>query len=508
MDDARTQAGLPAVIPVPAEIEAIVGTDVTLGDDAVIAADPNAVGVGEYLAGLLRPATGLALPVVVLDAAAPAGPGIALRLTALPGGDEAYGISTDGRTVTITAAAAEGLFRGVQTLRQLLPVTIEGRERVAGPWTVPGVRVSDRPRFAYRGVMLDVARHFFAVADVERYIDQAALYKVNHLHLHLTDDQGWRLEIATWPRLTAYGAGTEVGGGPGGFYTRDDYRRIVGYAAERFITVVPEIDLPGHTNAALAAYPELTRDGVAVPRYTGIEVGFSSLVADNPRTYRFLDDVFGEVAALTPGPYLHLGGDEAKNTTREEYDQILVRAQQMVRAHGKTPIGWHEAAEGPLDPSTVVQFWGTTRDAPEVVAAAGRGNRVIMSPANLTYLDMQYAPGDRLGLHWAGYIEVDDAYGWDPGDYLPGVADEHVLGVESPLWTETAATAADLDELAFPRLPVIAEVGWSPRTARDWSSMRDRLTAHAARWDALGIAYYRSPRVDWPVASGAGAPPA
>lgn len=503
MDD--TRRALPAVIPVPVEIEAVDGTDVTLDADAVITVAPASVSVAEQVAGLLRSATGLPLPVVIAATPGPAGPGIALVLAAgdaAAAGDprdaEAYELVTDGRTVTVSAGAPVGLFRGVQTLRQLLPAAVERRSPQRGPWTIPGVRVSDRPRFAYRGVMLDVARHFFGVADVERFIDQAALYKVNHLHLHLTDDQGWRIEIASWPRLTSYGAGSEVGGGPGGFYTQDDYRRIVGYAAERFITVVPEIDLPGHTNAALAAYPELTRDGVAVPRYTGIEVGFSSLVADNPRTYRFLDDVFGEVAALTPGPYLHLGGDEAKSTTREEYDTILARAQELVRAHGKTPIGWHETAEGPLDPSAVVQFWGVTPDGPEVVAAAARGNRIVMSPASLTYLDMQYAPGDRLGLHWAGYIDVDDAYAWDPADYLAGVGEEHVLGVESPLWTETATTAADLDELAFPRLPAIAEIGWSPRAARDWSSLRERLAAHAPRWAALGIAYYRSTRVDWP----------
>ncbi|GAA1772737.1 beta-N-acetylhexosaminidase [Luedemannella helvata] len=527
MDDARspeTRGVLPAVIPVPVGMAAVAGTEVTLGAGAVIAADPGADGVAEYLAGLLRPATGLPFPV----STTPPGPGIALRLVAAGGAEaqsrslgaqaapmvtggvgptvegEAYELVTDGSVVTISAATPAGLFRGVQTLRQLLPATVERRSPGEGPWTVPGVRIVDRPRFAYRGVMLDVARHFFPVATVERFIDQAALYKVNHLHLHLTDDQGWRLEIASWPRLTSYGAGSEVGGGPGGFYTQDEYRHLVEYAAARFITVVPEIDLPGHTNAALAAYPELTRDGVAVPRYTGIEVGFSSLAADNPRTYRFLEDVFGEVAALTPGPYLHLGGDEAKNTSRGEYDTMLARAQQIVRGYGKTPIGWHEIAEGPLDPPTVVQFWGTSREAPEVVAAAGRGHRVIMSPASLTYLDMQYVPGDRLGLNWAGFIEVDDAYGWDPAGHLPGVTEEHVLGVESPLWSETATTGADLDELAFPRLPVLAEVGWSPRDARDWASLRARLAAHGPRWDTLGIAYYRSERVAWPVAADAG----
>ena len=503
MDDARspgTRGALPVVIPVPAEIEAVAGTDVTLGADAVISVHPGAEAVAEYVAGLLRPATGLPFPVTTED-----GPGIALRLRPARGasvdratGDEAYDLVADGRAVTISGSAPVGLFRGVQTLRQLLPAAVEGRSVHSGPWVVPGVRIVDRPRFAYRGVMLDVARHFFPVATVERFIDQAALYKVNHLHLHLTDDQGWRLEITSWPRLTGYGAASEVGGGPGGCYTQDEYRHLVEYAAARFITVVPEIDLPGHTNAALAAYPELTRDGVAVPRYTGTEVGFSSLAADNPHTYRFLADVFGELAALTPGPYLHLGGDEAHNTDREDYATMLTRAQRIVRGHGKIPIGWHEIAQAPLDPSAVMQFWGTTREAPAVVAAVDRGHRVIMSPATRAYLDMQYAPGDRLGLNWAGFIEVDDAYAWDPADHLPGVVEEHVLGVESPLWTETAASAADLDELAFPRLAVLAEVGWSPRAARDWASLRGRLAAHAERWDALGIAYYRSARVDWP----------
>jgi hexosaminidase len=379
---------------VPAPLETTVGEGrFRLGPDTAIAAGPGTADVAGYLSEVLG------------DLPLREDGQITLALSPDPAvGDEGYQLDITTGGIALRAKTPAGLFHGVQTLRQLGTADEFGVRRIV-----------DRPRFGYRGVMLDVARHFFPVADVKRVIDLAALLKLNHLHLHLTDDQGWRIAVSTWPRLTAYGAGTEVGDGPGGFYTQDDYREIVTYAQERFITVVPEVDLPGHTNAALASYPELTCDGEAPPRYTGIEVGFSSLCAGNEVTYRFLDDVFGELAKLTPGPYLHLGGDEAKTTDPHDYAAIVERAEDIVRAHGKTAIGWHEIADADLHPSTVVQFWGVSPDAPEVAAAAARGNRIVLSPANRVYLDMKYDPHTALGLSWAGYVPVPDAYDWDPG---------------------------------------------------------------------------------------------
>ena len=351
----------------------------------------------------------------------------------------------------------------------------------------PGVVIRDQPRFAYRGVMLDVARHFFDVAEVERLIDLAAMEKINYLHLHLTDDQGWRIAIDGWPRLTDYGAGTEVGGGPGGYYTQDDYRELVAYAAARFITVVPEVDLPGHTNAALASYPELTCDGVAPQRYTGIEVGFSALCPDRDATYRFLDDVFGQLAALTPGPYLHLGGDEARTMSDEDYATVVTRAQAIVASHDKVAIGWHDVVGANLDPATVLQYWGRSG---ERLDAAGHG--VIMSPADRAYLDQKYDSGTRIGLTWAGPTSIEEAYDWDPG-----AGGSAVLGVEAPLWTETVTTVDDIEYLAFPRLAAIAELGWSPTSTHDWTGFRQRLGAQAPRWAALDVDFARVGGVPW-----------
>jgi len=216
------------------------------------------------------------------------------------------------------ARTPAGLFYGVQTLRQLLPAAVEYSAAFPRPMRLPAARVVDAPRFAWRGAMLDVARHFIEAAEVKRFVDLMALYKLNRLHLHLSDDQGWRLEIRSRPNLTRHGGSTEVGGGPGGFYTQEQYADLVRYAQERFVTIVPEIDMPGHTNAALASYPELNCNGVAPALYTGTEVGFSALCVESEATYRWIDDVVREIAALTPGAYFHIGGEEGERLTHEQ----------------------------------------------------------------------------------------------------------------------------------------------------------------------------------------------
>jgi hexosaminidase len=389
----------------------------------------------------------------------------------------------------------------VQTLRQLLPVAAEATTVQPGPWPVPGGTIVDQPRFVYRSAMLDVARHFFTVAQVKRYIDQLVLYKVNHLHLHLSDDQGWRIVIDSWPRLTTIGGSTAVGRDPGGFYTKSDYTEIVNYAAARFVTIVPEIDMPGHTNAALASYAELNCDGVAPPLYTGTRVGFSSLCVPLPLTYTFVDDVVREISALTPGPYFHIGGDEAQSTTDEEYTTFVNRAQGIVAAHGKTVVGWHDVVYSDELPSTVLQYWVTATTHPAVADAASRGTKVIMSPANKAYLDMKYTSSTKLGLKWAGLIEVQTAYEWDPANHLAGVGEASVLGVEGPLWSETIRTSADIEYMAFPRLPALMELAWSPRATHNWTSFQQRLGAQGPRWRVMGMNYYQSRQIAWPVGS-------
>ncbi len=204
------------------------------------------------------------------------------------------------------------------------------------------------PKYGYRGAMLDVARHFFTVDEVKKYIDLLAMYKINKLHLHLSDDQGWRIEIKSWPNLTNYGGSTEVGGGPGGFYTQEEYIELVSYAQERFITIIPEIDLPGHTNAALASYPELNCNGKSPDLYTGTEVGFSTLCANKEITFQFLDDVIREISEITPGPYFHIGGDESHVTKEEDYITFINRSQDMVLKYGKKVMGWDEIQNADL----------------------------------------------------------------------------------------------------------------------------------------------------------------
>ncbi len=368
-------------------------------------------------------------------------------------------------------------------------------------WSVPTGTVTDRPRFAWRGAMLDVARHFFTVDEVKQYIDLLALYKLNTLHLHLTDDQGWRIQIDSWPKLTTVGGSTEVGGGPGGFYSKADYAEIVRYAADRFITVVPEIDMPAHMHAAIASYPELgcgrpapSPNPNAPPGlYTGIRVGFSALCHDKPVVHRFVDDVVRELAAMTPGPYIHLGGDEVEELKPEQYAAFVGRMQETVARHGKTMIGWDEIGRARLRPGTIAQMWR----ADTSVAAVRQGARVIMSPATKAYLDMKYTQATEIGHQWAALIELRTAYDWDPVTHFPRVTERDVLGVEAPLWTETVVNITAAEYLLMPRLPAIAEVGWTAAAGKSWESFRTRIAAHAPRWRFLGINYYPSPQVAW-----------
>jgi hexosaminidase len=489
-----------AVVPAPASVRTT-GSQFTLAPQSKIVVAPSSQAarpVAAQLAAVLRRSTGYELPIVGTGFAAH---DIRLDLAPSGTGDEGYRLEAGADGLALRAETPAGLFHGVQTLRQLLPARVESDHVQPGPWSVPGVRIADEPRFSWRGAMLDVSRHFFSVAEVERYIDQLALYKINTLHLHLADDQGWRIMIDSWPRLATYGGSTEVGGGPGGYYTKQDFAEIVRYAADRFMTVVPEIDSPGHTNAALASYAELNCDGVAPPLYTGTAVGFSSLCVAKKITYEFLDDVIREITAQTPNPYYHIGGDEAHSTKHDDYIRFVNREQDIVHRYGKRMMGWQEIAAADAARGSVAQYWhpasGSQSGTTLARTAVSKGMKIVMSPANRAYLDMQYNPQTPLGLHWAGYVEVRDAYEWDPATLVDGVGESDVLGVEGPLWSETLDESPDIEFMAFPRLPGLAELGWSPATGRSWDEYRFRLAAQGPRWDALGINYYRSPQVPW-----------
>ncbi|MQA25903.1 MAG: family 20 glycosylhydrolase [Micromonosporaceae bacterium] len=499
---AARPATTPSVVPAPASLRLTSGGafSITRTTEIVVRPDSvDAVRVGEHLASLLRPSTGYPVPVTVAAGPGPSG-AIILDPAGSDGlGAEGYTLTVDAGNATLTGHGAQGLFRAAQTLRQLLPPTMEADTVQPGPWAVPGVEISDAPRFGYRGAMLDVSRHFFSVDEVRRYIDLAAMYKINVLHLHLSDDQGWRIAIDSWPRLATYGGSTEVGGGPGGYYTKADYASIVAYAAERYITVVPEIDMPGHTNAALASYAELNCDGVAPPLYTGTDVGFSSLCIDKAITYDFVDDVIAELAAMTPGDHVHMGGDEAHATTPEDYQTFLGRVFPIVGAQGKRVMGWQEIAAGPLPPGAVTQYWGTgdARSADLTRLAVQKGARVVMSPANRAYLDMKYNRSTPYGLTWAGYTSVKKSYAWDPASQVAGVGESDIAGVEAPLWSETIDDIDKAEFMAYPRLPGIAEIGWSPASTHDWNDYRNRLADQGPRWDIMGVDYYRAPDVPW-----------
>ena len=496
------------VVPAPTSVVAGSGAPFALTRETAIvvaADDPAVTRVGEMLAALLRPATGFRFAVSPAGGAAPRG-AIALRLggpAAL--GDEGYELAITSDSVRLTAARPAGLFRGMQTLRQLLPSGIEAEQsvlRTDSAWTVPTGRITDQPRFAWRGGMLDVARHFFTVDEVKQYIDLLALYKLNVLHLHLSDDQGWRIQIDAWPKLATVGGLTEVGGGPGGYYTKADYADIVRYAQDRFVDVVPEIDMPAHTAAAIAAYPELgcsrpapdSSFGVPVPGlYTGIHVGFSALCHDKEITYKFVDDVVRELAAMTPGRYLHMGGDEVEVLSHAQYAAFVERVQGIVAKHGKTMVGWDEIARSRLLPGTIAQMWRSDTS----MAAQRQGAKLVMSPSTKAYLDMKYTPANEIGHRWAAYIELRTAYDWEPVTHFKGVTERDVLGVEAPLWSETVPSISAAQFLLLPRLPAIAEVGWSAAANRDWERFRTRLAAHAPRWRQLGLNYYPSPQVAW-----------
>ena len=430
--------------------------------------------------------------------------------------EEGYELEVDKDKISILSKSPKGIFNGVQTLRQLMPTEIESDKVMRNfKWTIPTVTIKDAPEYGYRGAMLDVSRHFFSVEDVKHFVDQIAKYKINMLHLHLSDDQGWRIEIKSWPLLTTIGGSTAVGGGDGGFYTQEQYKDIVAYAQARFITIVPEIDMPGHTNSALAAYGILN-PGIKVPEedsrvadrktlgvddedkdvsplYTGIKVGFSTLDTKKEITYKFVDDVIRELSEITPGPYIHIGGDESHVTELEDYIPFIERAQEIVSKYGKKTIGWDEVAHAKLKPTSVAQFWAKADNAK---MAAEQGAKILMSPSTYAYLDMQYDTTTLIGLHWAAYIEADDAYNWEPTELVEGLGKNQILGVEAPLWTETITNREELEYMVFPRLTAIAEIGWTPQNQRNWESYKTRLNQHTKRWDLMGINYYKSPRLN------------
>jgi len=504
IDDANAAAPLGNVVPAPVSVQPAADVRFYLkSDSAIYATGGAATDVANLLAGLLRTPTGYGLPLKPLSPSTDVR-GIALMLGGADAstGAEGYQLKVTGTAVTIRANQRQGLINGVATLRQLLPAKVDSQNAVAGPWPVQGGQILDYPRYAYRGALLDVARHFFPVSTVKRYIDDLARYKINYLNLHLIDDQGWRIQIGSWPNLTEIGGSTGVGGMMGGYYTMADYKAIVAYAAQRGITVIPEVEGPAHEHAALASYAELNCDGVAKELYVGYTVSPDGILCIRKAvTYTFLDQVIGQLAAATPGPYIAVGGDETQGIPQADLQYYYSRVTAIVAKYGKKVLGWQESLGGLAPAGATATVWMPGLSDDLVVTAANAGAKIIMAPAPHAYLDMKYdpeTPSFPVGNSWAGFIDVQTAYDWRPEAMVAGVPPSAIGGVAAPLWTETAFALDHLENLAFPRLPAIAEVGWSPAATHNWDSFKVRLAAQGPRLRAARVGYYLHPTLQWP----------
>ncbi len=528
-------AGKPAVVPAPVTMTRGYGTFTLSPDSRIVAEGAPATEVGNALAARLRPATGYPLPVVTGD---PRDGDLALRLGD-PGtpGDEGYQLDVTATGASLVAETAHGLFNGVQTIRQLLPGWIESPTARPGPWSMPVVHIVDYPRYSYRGVMLDIARHYEPPAAVKRLIDQVSAYKINVLHLHVSDDQGFRIVIDGFPNLTELGGQGSVGThgremDPGGFWTQAEYRDVVAYAAAHFITVVPEVDSPGHNNAIImseygdTANPLLNghpqdincgRNEPPVWNYTG-EVGYSAMCPDSDNTWTILGAIIEQLTAMSPGPYYHLGGDEvpASLMSHEVYAALVNRESELVAGHGRTVMGWAEiSGKGTTPPAgSIAQYWSPASGSDEgtftATDAVAKGMKLVMSPATHAYLDQKYLAGDAgevpptIGLSWACSegCDIDQFFGWDPGGYVDGVTDDDVIGVEGATWAETLVTFDEVDYLVFPRLLALAEVGWSPRADRSptgpvYAGFVSRLAAQGVRFSVADTNFYPTPMAPW-----------
>ena len=391
---------------------------------------------------------------------------------------EFYQLRINEKGIEIKSNTEEGLYRGLTTLKQVV-IFSDSKNNIKKLST--GV-INDFTSYEYRGSMMDVARHFFDVEDVKRYIDVLSLYKFNFLHLHLSDDQGWRIEINKWPKLTTIGGEKEVGGTDGGFYTQKEFSEIVNYAHNKFITIIPEIDVPGHTNAALASYSELNCDGISPEIYTGTEVGFSSLCAQKKETYTFLKDVVNEISLLTKGPYFHIGGDESYKTSKEDFIQIIDSVISYVHNNNKIPITWDNDVKN----AEIAQFWNLSGSD---LIALKKSKKIIYSPANKAYLDMKYDSLSKFGLNWAGYSSIKNAYEWDPKIIATqlNLNEIDILGIEAPIWSETISSFDELAYLVFPRLLGHSEIGWTLNENRKWEAYNQRLEKHKIYLKSINI---------------------
>ncbi len=515
-------APLPAIIPLPQTVIAREGA-FRLSPQTQIIAEAATRDSARYLAAHLKPATGFAFKVKSHPTNPSAQGAIFLRLTTANPHlrAEGYALTVTADAITIEGADDAGVFYGVQTLLQLLPPQIYATNLVTGvDWQVPGVQIEDQPRFAWRGLMLDVSRHFYTKTEVEQLLDLMAQQKLNTFHWHLVDDQGWRIEIKKYPRLTEVGAWrsgvgfkldpqstTSYGkdGRYGGFYTQKDIREVVAYAQSLHITIVPEIEMPGHSIASLSAYPENSCSGgpYSIDATGGVFHGV--YCAGKEETFAFLTDVLDEVMDLFPGQYIHIGGDEVPKDNwrkcelcqarmkseglKDEHElqsYFIRRIEKIVDAHGHHLIGWSEIREGGLAPSAAVMDW-----IGGAVEAATNGHNVVMSPTKYSYFDHYQSTNHTAEPHAiGGYLPLSQVYAFEPlPARLPAKFQSHILGGQANLWTEYVANFKHVQYMVFPRICALSEALWSPRDARDWTGFQQRLPAEFSRLDEQGINY-------------------
>lgn len=493
------------IIPKPTSIEIRSGTfefnqatEIDLKTE-----DRNARWVGKYLSELLVKPLGHVIPVRTALHGGQRHGAIVLSLKASPAlGPEGYTLSVSRITIRISAPEVAGLFYGVQTLRQMLPPEIDSKAPRKLSLKVRCADIQDSPRFAWRGLMLDCSRTFLSMAYLRHTVDLMALYKLNVLHLHLTDDQGWRLAINGYPKLTTVGAHfAERFGGSGGFYTPQQMRDLVVYAQKRNITVVPEIEMPGHSGEVLAAYPELAcplakqRTFEVTPFWQRSSTFSEPLCVCNNRIFEMYRNILSDVIAIFPSEFIHVGGDEvpkeawnesplcqtymkAKGLKNAEELQsyFMKRIEKVIAAKGRRMIGWDEILEGGLAPGAAVESWRGTKGG---LASAELGHDVVMAPNTYTYFDYTYDT-----------TPTQKVYSYDPAEGFTAAMAKHILGAEACMWTHIAVTGKAIDYQIYPRLLALAEVGWSPQQERNWSDFDSRLLGQFPRLRALGVTYH------------------
>jgi hexosaminidase len=507
------------IIPKPSSIE-IKNGSFTLNNDTVITAADKTRKLSKYLQDVLKPATGYTLKIAQTK---PQTNYILLSLDDSNMPAEGYNLSSDANKIIIRASGEAGLFYGIQTLRQLLPSEIFSSKQVkAVEWSVPAAEIRDTPCFAWRGLHLDTCRHFMPADFIKKFIDLMAVHKMNTFHWHLTDDQGWRIEIKKYPLLTEIGAWrkeTLIGHSSntpseydgrkyGGFYTQQQIREIVQYAGDRYINIVPEIEMPGHSLAALAAYPELSCTGGPHEVATKWGVFDDVYCAGNEQTFVFLQNVLSEVIELFPGRYIHIGGDECPKTRWEKCPKcqqrmheenlknehelqsyFIKRIGKYLNEHGKILVGWDEILEGGLAPNAVVMSWRGTEGG---IAAAKASHLVVMSPGSHCYLDHYQGDSSEEPLAIGGFLPLEKVYSYNPiPEELDKSESKYILGVQGNIWTEYMKTPNDVEYMAYPRAIAIAEIGWSDKP-KDFNDFQTRLDTDLKRLDKLNVNYRKN----------------